>query len=62
MLQDVSTILTNTPPMYLGLAIDIVYPGIEPITDGSTLLLLMLRALRVNEFYTFLKFINVARL
>lgn len=52
LMEDTKRILSTTPPPYIDTALHLLYGNIT-ITDGMTLLLLLLRGLRVNEFFKF---------
>lgn len=61
LMEDTRRILERTPPPYIDTAISILYHDTVSIGDGMSLVLMLMRGLRVNEFFKFRVLIHYLR-
>lgn len=59
-IEDTEYILKNTPPVYLDTAYQLMY-GDQKIDNGLSFTLLLIRGLRVNEFFKFHIYLQAMR-
>ena len=61
LMEDVHRILEHTPPVYIDTAMHLLYDDTVSISDGMTLLVYLMRGLRVNEYFKFYVLLNFLR-